>query len=392
MADALSLSLFVSQISAPDLPYYYGLAAAVSFLVIKFYGYLVDRFSLCDTFVVILLILTIAFAATYALELTQSIGDALGAILFVLREAAYTIILVHFGTYLQQFFPNNELRRLLPLVYSGGRLGGLVGAFLLTLVVPRFGVMQAVPVFIGMMAVAFLLVVILNRSFPLAEVPSEGEVESSENSTRFVFLNETRTMLDQYPLVRWNAISGFLFMLCRWLLVFQYSLIYQKYFSDPEAMTLFLAKYTQVSLLASLFIQAVFVSRVVQKWGLSKAHLFYNLIMTAGFFLIWTYPGIVSATYCRFVESELRFSWRNPINQLVTNFYPAKVRVKARALTLGTVNPSAIFVAALALGYISGMNVIWVTPGLSVVLSGFYLKASHRMYAALAQTSLGKSA
>src|SRR5207247_10060363 len=48
-------------------------------------------------------------------------------VLFVVREVGYTLVLMHFGTYLQDYFSRDELNRVLPVVYAGGRVGGIAG-------------------------------------------------------------------------------------------------------------------------------------------------------------------------------------------------------------------------------------------------------------------------
>lgn len=47
----------------------------------------------------------------------------------VTREVAFTLVLMHFGTYLQKYFTRDELDRVLPVVYAGGFVGG-VGRFM----------------------------------------------------------------------------------------------------------------------------------------------------------------------------------------------------------------------------------------------------------------------
>src|SRR5262249_51826397 len=72
------------------------------------------------------------------------------------------LVLMHFGTYLQDYFTRAELDWVLPVVYAGGRVGGIAGGWLLARFSPALGPLNLVPVFLGLYLVCLLLVTALS--------------------------------------------------------------------------------------------------------------------------------------------------------------------------------------------------------------------------------------
>ncbi len=75
--------------------------------------------------------------------------------LFVTREIALTMVLMHFGTFLQDYFLRSELNRLLPIIYAGGRVGGILGGGMLGWLAQRIGTVQLVPVVVLLLLAAW---------------------------------------------------------------------------------------------------------------------------------------------------------------------------------------------------------------------------------------------
>src|SRR5262249_17508422 len=77
-------------------------------------------------------------------------GPAWRGARFVTREVCFPLVLMHLGTYLQGYFPRDELNRVLPVVYAGGRVGGIAGGALLEWLSAPLGALNLVPVFLGL--------------------------------------------------------------------------------------------------------------------------------------------------------------------------------------------------------------------------------------------------
>lgn len=134
-------------------------------------------------------------------------------------------------------------------------------------------------------------------------------------------------------------------------------------------------------LLFSLVLQLILVSRLVAWIGLRGAHFLYGGLVLGTFCgnMVWmTFP---MAVFSRFVETELRFGLRNPINQMILNQFSKAVRVPVRAWTLGFLIPVSTLGTAVLLSQVpvyAGMGAIaWLgaTAGLGYVAASFRLFA-----------------
>ena len=128
LADGLSLALFVETLGSESLPMYYGITAGVNLVLIAVYVLLAERVGPLRMFEVILgAVLITYFAAWLVLPPADGKSQWYGA-LFVAREVAFTLVLMHFGTYLQKYFTMTSLIVSCPLsTRAGGSAASPVG-------------------------------------------------------------------------------------------------------------------------------------------------------------------------------------------------------------------------------------------------------------------------
>src|SRR5262249_52592272 len=157
LADGLSLALFVKQAGAAQLPRSYALTAAANLVLIGGYVLVAERLGGARMFLLILTATAAVYAPAWVALRWRGGGAGWLAALFVTREIAFTLVLMHFGTYLQDYFTRAELDRVLPVVYAGGRVGGIGGGWLLERLSPALGPLNLVPVFLGLCLVCMLL-------------------------------------------------------------------------------------------------------------------------------------------------------------------------------------------------------------------------------------------
>src|SRR5262249_5986736 len=131
LADGLSLALFVNRAGADRLPLAYGLTALANLLLIGLYLLVADRLGAVRLFQVILGGSAGAYLAAWAAVRFGGGGEGWYVLLFAGREITFTLVLMHFGTFVQAYFTRAEMNRVLPLIYAGGRVGGIAGGCLL---------------------------------------------------------------------------------------------------------------------------------------------------------------------------------------------------------------------------------------------------------------------
>lgn len=392
IADGLSLSLFVQRVGAAALPRYYALIAVLNLVLVGVYVRYAERRSSLR----VLLYITGGCAASFALTwagITLFGGNGLWyGFLFATREVSYTLFLMHFGTYLQDYFTRAEMIRVMPLVYAGGRVGGILGGFLLS----TFGGLVGLESFLLVCAVGALVAVgwaaMLSRGFqPVRssadEVPDVGvhpgklrSLEELEAEARGSFGGFLRFVRDS-PLMYWNTVTAVVYMVCRWILNFQYSTFFEGHFSSDVAMAEFLGLYTQAALVISLVFQLFVVNRLVLFVGLKGAQMTYAALLAAG--LLFNSVGMTlgTAVFSRFVETELRFGLRNPLNQLIINKFSKGLRVRIRAFSIGLLIPvSTLLTSALLTGLVS-FSLTPLIAGVGGIFGLGYLFGSARLNA-----------
>ncbi|MEW4569038.1 hypothetical protein AB1L88_14335 [Tautonia sp. JC769] len=357
MADGMALALFLGRVGADRLPLCYGLTALGSMAAVGAYMRMARHRPVAGVFRLILAGAAAVFLASWLAGL-GFLGDAAGhaapAVLFAAREVSLVLVLAHFGTFLQEYFTRDDLNRVLPVVYAGGRFGGLLGGATLEHLGPALGVLQLAPVVASLMFAGALAVTTLARRLPTA--PDDPTAAARRPAG-------VPGGLARSPLFRWLVISSGLFMVVRWFLNYEYNHFFERHFASEAELAAFLGRYTQWALLASFVVQLLLVNRLVRFAGLRGAVGLTVVLLLLGMGRNLWELTLLAAVWSRLLESELRFGLRNPINQLVTNQFSRPDRVRVRAWTLGALNPVAALLGSIALGtlQVSGLT-SWIAP------------------------------
>lgn len=390
LADGLSLALFVQEVGAKYLPAVYALVAMLNAAFVAWYFFRAFDQPGDYVFNVIIggcfgMFLVSWVSAQYFESTTFSYS-----LLYVAREIGSTMLLLHFGTYLQDYFTREQLNRVLPITYAGGRVGGIIGAGMLENLSEPWGLVNMMLVVCCYFLVAMVGIVIISRRMPHA--PDEEatgvagpamtpEEQAARNSAggflRYLFHSR---------LLFWITCTSLLYFVLRWVLNYQYNSFFETYFddiafdalfddemedSDVMDMAQFLGRYTQIALAVSLFLQLFVVNRMIAWFGVKFTHLFYSLMLFVGLAMQPLEMTLALAVYCRFVETELRFGVRNPVMMLITNDFSKPVRARVRAWTTGLIIPVATLLAsgllAVFIKYDWTMPLAWTGIGMGAV-------------------------
>lgn len=407
LADGVAVALFVSRLGAEHLPKWYAVTAFLSLGILSVYLTFVRRFGSAALFHAILGFLVAGFFLAWITCLLGGGALAFGG-LFVLRELAMTLILMHFGTFLQEYFVRLELNRVLPIVYAGGRLGGILGGLLLSEMTVRLGTLNLVPLLTGILVVGWVAMAFLAHRCQRREEPTEpkapgthpptpsgGQPAASPEARRDRpvawegWTASGRDFLKQIaatPLLIWLTTCTLLFVGCRWFLAYQYTAYFEQHFENEEDLARFLGRYTQVALGVSLLLQLFLVNRLVRWMGVPMAYLSYCFCLFAGLLGNLLGVGLPLAVASRFVETEFRFGFRNPVNQMVINRFPRQTRIVVRAWSLGWLIPvgtlltSGVIGGLLRWGNPHALSLCGVVLGVGLLFGGFRLGQAYRRH------------
>jgi len=373
IADGVAVSLFASRIGADRLPLWYSATAVLSLVMIGIYLTQATRQSGGRIFGWILGSIAFIFFASWLTYQIQGGTLPLG-MLFITREIALTMVLMHFGTFLQDYFLRNELNRILPIIYAGGRVGGIFGGGVLGWLAERLGTIQLIPLVVALLVAAWGAILWITRV--IATCDEESELVASQTTmppansvaataavpTSPVVLSRLQSIqkfLSQVwvcPLLGWLTATTLLFIGCRWFLAYQYTSFFEVHFDNDVQLAAFLGRYTQYALFVSLILQLFVVNRMVGRLGVATTHTLYSVLVMIGLFGNLLIAGLPMAVASRFLESELRFGLRNPVNQMMVNRFSKKMRIVVRGWSLGWLIPVATLIA-------SGMIAVLVRIG-----------------------------
>jgi len=319
-------------------------------------------------------------------------------LLFVSREIALTMVLMHFGTFLQDYFLRSELNRILPVIYAGGRVGGIVAGALVSGLASPVGTANLLLVSISLVVVAWLSIHWISRHRPhCGEEPAgpgadgtrvaegTGGPDAAESDTTITTDSSVEpkslgqrvarflSQVVNVPLLRWLTLTTLFFVACRWWLVYQYTAAFETGFVDEDALAQYLGMYTQIALGLSLFLQLFLVVRLVMWQGVAKTHWLYSCLVCGGLVGNVFVTGIPMATISRFIESELRFGLRNPVNQMLINRFEKKMRIAVRGWSMGWLIPVGTLVVSATISFLLSIEQQGLIPVVGVLVGLGYL-------------------
>jgi len=383
LADGLSLALFVQEVGAKHLPAVYALVAVLNAVFVGWYFLRAFELPSDHVFKVIIGGCLSLFLVSWVSVRFFGATTFAYSLLYVSREIGSTMVLLHFGTYLQEYFTREQMNRVLPVTYAGGRVGGIVGAGMLENLSEPWGLVNMMLVVCLYFLISLVGIAIVSRRMPRAldeDLASGAAIPPTpeETAARTTVKGFLRYLLHS-RLLYWITATSVLYFILRWVLNYQYNVFFEEYFDDLEFealffdedeesdsdvmnMAQFLGRYTQIALAVSLFLQLFVVNRMIAWFGAKVTHLVYSLLLFAALAMQPLEMTLTLAVYCRFVETELRFGLRNPVMMLITNAFTKPVRARVRAWTTGLLIPVATLLA-------SGLLTVFVKYELSAALN-----------------------
>lgn len=355
LGENLSMSLFLKRVGLDYLPLLYISVALINVVFSTTYTFVADRMSNRTLFFWVISLSGIGFLGTTLLAMATEQGPwflLVNSLFFIVRESSFTLLIMHFGLYLRDCFSRSESERTFPVIYASGRFGGLLAGLLIGSLAPMLGTLALTfiyPLLAGL-CIAFLSQIHPSESaaVKMASKPSEGGPEK-ENlfSLKQGWLNfiEGLHFVRQSKLLLVMSAATALFVFLRYFLNLEYSSYFNKTFHNEDELSSFLGYYSTIALAVATCIQLLLTSRLVQRIGVGGVNLMFSIAMGGSFWLLLLLPSFGSAVACRFIETELRMSFRNPVMNMFYNAVPDQFRARARAFTFGMVLPTATLAA-----------------------------------------------
>jgi ATP/ADP translocase len=379
--ESLSVSLFLKRVGVEQLPVLYMVVAVLNVVCSTLYTFVADRMSNRQIFVGILALSGGSFLLASLLS-QWTLHPLVFALFFIVRDVSFTMLILHFGLYIRDFYNSADSERMFPVIYASGRVGGLAAGVLIGTLSPLVGTLPLTYLYPLLSLVAIGLLYHLEARFP----PQEKAASPAPKTTASLWSPQAgwRNFMEGLRFVKTSqllitmSIATALFVVLRYFLNLQYSTYFNETFPNEDQLTQFLGYFSTVALLIAMLVQLVATSRLVKRWGVGMVNLLFSGVMAAAAWGMWLFPGLPTAMGARFVETELRMCLRNPVMNMFYNAVPDAMRARARAFTFGMVLPPATLLAGALLYGLEGSRNLSILAVLGALLGLCFVYFSWR--------------
>ena len=347
--DATVQAVFLSRAGADRLPEVLLARALALPLLAALYARLARHRSPRAVMVTLAALATLAAIGGWIL-MERDGGGSLVA--YVLHEVVTSLVTVHWGVYLLDHLSGPRALRAVPVVHAAARLGAAVaGAMLAPLVA-----LTDAPSGMLLTASLFFLVApltVLRRPTGERVSPPErraslapADSDATEASIPPPPPEGYRRLLSS-PLLPALVVSTGVMVFVRYALRYQQQTVLET-ISEAELVGL-LAWYAAAGNLIGVVLQVVIMGRVLSRVGLTLTNMAYAVMAAIAQGLLLLTPGLGSALFARFADSELKHAIKTPLSSLFYEAFEPQDRAPARAVVLGFASPAAQVLASVGL-------------------------------------------
>ena len=365
---SISRALFLKRLGVEWLPLMFILSALLTFPVSILYSALVDRVSNSRLLAWMLGgIAAVLVAAWLLLFLAGNrVGD--GAVpyvvaiyggLFLIERVQGNLLSVHTWTLLNDYYDIRAAKRTFPILGSAARAAGILGAPLVIAVslFPQIQGDDLILAWVVVLGLGVWFTAMVPRwlagdrqearpaggpraTAPRAGAPAQGYWHNLTEGFRFVSSSNFLKLL---------ALGAFAMTVVLALIDYQASAVFQNSFSTEKDLVIFYSALQIGTSLLALPVQMFLVSRIVSRIGVGQANLIYPLTSLASYAALSVAPTIGSAVAGQFTRDAFRAAVQAPIDNMLYNAVPPKVKGRARAFVRGLLLPLAEIGVGLAL-------------------------------------------
>jgi CRP-like cAMP-binding protein/HEAT repeat protein len=309
-------------------------------------------------------------------------------LLYLLFLTWLAVVNPHFITYVNGFYDIQAAKRVLPVVSAGFRVGVIVAGLSMPFLTSEFEPETILVIWL----LIYMVIAGLAWSMPYflkergtqvrqAAYTSPVATPSSEKQ-RSSYLDNMREGFRytvQSTFLRWMAIGTLLLMVLMALIEYKTGELLLKEmerFGTQEELANFLAFLAGVGTIFVLPMLLFGMSHLITRLGLGNTSLIFpagNLMVCGGLVLA---PGLVSAAAAYLDRVSFRPGFQSPIDGLLYNAVPLRVKGRARAFVSGLIVPVGTLMGGLLLVLPSTSAVPWFVPTLIAGLAVAYLVSS----------------
>lgn len=306
-------SLFIEYIGVDNIPYATIFIAIISFPIISIYAQYVKKVE-TKKFVSSFLILAIVclFLFRWAFTMHGSvIAPIVSFIFFVWLTLFNGITVMQLWSLANDIFDAQSAKRLYGFVGCGGILGGMTGSWIAkhAKLLGTENLLLVSALYIFFMMVVYNYICLKHRHKSSEKTDHDDQTEKVSQRESFDVVRHSKYLVLILLVI---VLMKLVTVQTEW----QYNKFVSIRFDQMNMRTSFFGQINYYLNFASLFIQLIFTSRILKRFGVNLALIPLPLGLFLGTIAVLIYPGVRAAAILKISEGGLRYS----INQTATNY------------------------------------------------------------------------
>ncbi len=350
---------FLTEVGVEFLPWVFVVNGIVTIIGSAIYTAFADRVNNTKLLVALFIVSILGVSVGLFFLISGSTGVIVPLIILflVLNVPLLDIFNIHWPIYVNSFYNTQSAKRIIPLLASGARFAGIAAGLSLPYLNQFFQpdpTNSIVIIWLSTLIIATIIAALIPRLlrrqaeetgvFPIQTV-NEPESESS-------YLDNVREgfqFVYQSQFLRWLALGTILTFTLLPLINYQSLQLLDVNLQSEEEIANFIALLNVIGNLIALPIQLFVLNRLISRVGLGNASLIFP-IATLGISATLSFFRTVPAAALGYINgSILRTTFRNPVDNLLYNAVPLRVKGRARAFIVGFVVPIGGLIGGLLL-------------------------------------------
>ncbi|MBN1888042.1 MAG: HEAT repeat domain-containing protein [Thermoflexales bacterium] len=396
----VAYAAFLNQVGVGALPWVMMFGALGSILAIAVYSIFVDRVS-NDALMLAIFVFGIVSIGLGLVLLALGQPGLAYPLLSLLCLAWLAVFNPHFTTYVNSFYDIQAAKRVLPVVSAGARAGTVIAGLSMPFLTTRLEAWIIVVIWLLSYVVAMGVIWLtpyLLREKQFQAAPASSSTLSAPGKPRASYTDSVREGFSytlQSPYLRWMAIATLLLMVLMALVEYLSSGLLTELYRAPDRLpgflprdlAGFLALLGGLGSLVALPTLLFAMNRLIARLGLGNVGLIFpigNLFACFSLALVPLFPALAGASVAYLDRTAFRAVFQLPVDSLLYNAVPLRVKGRARAFVNGLIVPVGTLVGGLLLLLLRSPALGWLISALIGVLAVVYLASTfviRRLYA-----------
>jgi HEAT repeat protein/ATP/ADP translocase len=386
--DMIVEAAFLRQVGLEFLPLAIVGNAICSVIAIIFYTAFADRVANNKLLIAILAIGVAGIAISLVFLGWGMVIIAYPLLYLIIHIPLRAILNVHWATYVNGFYDTRAAKRIIPVLGSAVRIAGIVSGLTMPILNRLLSPGGIIIIWLTATVATALLVwlmpyIVGDRQPKADDQPTTLKAQSSAFNLQSSLDNvrEGYRYVSQSLFLRWIALATLLMMVLLAFIDYQTGKVLLAELNTIENISNFTGLLNGLSNLIALPFQLFLLSRMIGWVGLNNAALLFpvsTLVTCGGLIFV---PGIFTAALGNLDRTTFRTTFRNPVDSLLYNAVPLRVKGRSRAFIGGLVMPIGSLVGGLLLLLPQNFNGLpnWFLPVVIGGLAVAYLASAWAM-------------